>query len=63
MENKYANTDYQTFVRVRLPKVRNYTTVILYRESSSPTWKKSLPPKVSIPIQNPPYVNYMGSIL
>ena len=25
----------------------------LYREFSSPTWKKSLPPKVPIPTQNP----------
>ena len=69
MENKDTNTDYQKFVRVVRQKwgiveipigiilflleIRIHD--ILYREFSSPTWKKSPPPppKVLTPSQNP----------
>ena len=52
MEKKDTNTDYQKFVKQKwvLEICIHY---FLYREFSSPTWKKSLPPKVPIPTQNP----------
>ena len=63
MENKDANTDYQKVVKVGDQKWEIVETAFgiiflfeirihyfLYREYSSPTWKKSLPPQV--PIQN-----------
>ena len=66
VENKDKNTDYQKVVRVRDQKWEIVEIVettfgiiflfeirihyFLYREYSSPTWKKSLPPQV--PIQN-----------
>ena len=67
MENKDTNIDYQKFVRVVRQKwgiVEIPIGIILflleirihdflYREFSSPTWKKSPPPKVPTPSQNP----------
>ena len=67
MANKDTNTDYQKFVRVVRQKwdiVEIPIGIILflleirihdflYREFSSPTWKKSPPPKVPTPSQNP----------
>ena len=67
MENKDTNTDYQKFVRVGGQKwevveitigsffflLEIYIHYFLYREFSSSTWKKSSPPKVPIPTQNP----------
>ena len=66
MENKDTNTDYQKFVRVGDEKweiveittgtiflLEVYIYYFLCREFSSPTWKKSPPPKVPIPTQNP----------
>ena len=67
MENKDTNTDYQKFLRVGDQKWEIVEIIIAiiyclleicihyfsYRELLSLTWKKSSPPKVSIPIQNP----------
>ena len=65
MENKDTNTDYQKVVRVGDQKWEIVETTFgiiflfeirihyfLYREFSSPTWKKSPPPKVPILTQN-----------
>ena len=65
MENKDTNTEYQKFVRVLDQKceivelnsesffcLRFLFTIFFYREFSSPTRKKSPPPKVPIPTQN-----------
>ena len=66
MENKDTNTYYQKVIRVGEEKWEIVEITIgiiflfeisihyfLYREFSSPTWKKSPPPKVPIPTQNP----------
>ena len=66
MENKDTNTDYQKFARVGDRKweivditigiiflLENSIHYFLYREFSSPTWKKSPPPEVPIPTQKP----------
>ena len=66
MENTDTNTDYQKFDRVGVQKWEIVEITIgtiflleisihyfLYRELSSPTWKKSPPPQVPIPTQNP----------
>ena len=63
MENKDTNTDYYTVVRVGDQKwqIAEITTRItfvwdlyfLYKEFSSPIWKKSPPPTVPILTQNP----------
>ena len=66
MENKDTNTDHQMFVRVGDQKWEIVEITVgfiflleinihcfLYREFSSPTWKKLPPPKVPIPTHNP----------
>ena len=59
MENKDTNTDYEKFVRIAEIKIEIIVLLhirihyFLYREFSSPTWKKSPPPSVPIPTQNP----------
>ena len=66
MENNDTNLDYTKFARVGDQKWEIVEITIgitflleisiyyfLYREFSSPTWKKSPPPKVPIPTQNP----------
>ena len=67
MENRDTNTNYQKVVRVwdqkwEIVEITIGITVLfeillhyiyfLYRDFSSPTWKKSSPPKVPIPTQN-----------
>ena len=67
MENKDTSSDYQKFVGVRDQKwevveitigiffflLEIYIHYFYYWEFSSPTWKKSAPPKVPIPTKNP----------
>ena len=66
MENNDTNIDYTKFARVgdqkwELVEITIRITFLLeiaiyyflYREFSSSTWKKSPPPKVPIPTQNP----------
>ena len=65
MKNKDTNTGYQKVVRVGNQKwgivkttigiiffVWDSNSLFLYREFSSPTWKKSPPPKVPTLTQN-----------
>ena len=66
MGNKDTNIDYNKFVRVGdqnweiveitigiIFLLEIFIHYFLYREFLSPIWKKSPPPKVPIPTQNP----------